>query len=165
MLPNNTQMKSSLYGQSPFKKLESFSNCAPKVNYMNNINNRPNIGFNNNNFMKNKNSNTQTDFYNDRQFNNNMINYTPLIKDRSMGDNQLNINNSSSNKNKNMFQQENQGQNYNPVRGFNNGRPMSGVNNFNNNIRNQNKKAIEEETVEIKKEGRKQCNDILKRRK
>ena len=27
----------------------------------------------------------------------------------------------------------------------------------------KNKKAIEEETVEIKKEGRKQCNDILKR--
>jgi len=35
MLPNNTQMKSSLYGQSPFKKLENFSNCAQKVNYMN----------------------------------------------------------------------------------------------------------------------------------
>ena len=128
--PNNNKNSSV----SPFR-----NNNDNSAGFMNNINNRPNIGFNNNNYMKNKNSNTQTDFYNDRQFNNNMINYTPLIKDRSMGDNQLNINNSSSNKNKNMFQQQNQAQNYNPVRGFNNGRPMSGVNNFNNNIRNQNK--------------------------
>ena len=131
---NNNLRNNNKNNISPFR-----NNNDNSAGFMNN--NRPNPGFiNNNNFMKNKNSNTQTDFYNDRQFNNNIINYTPLTKERSLAENQSTNNNTSSNKNKNLFQQPNQTPNYNPVSRFNNGRPMnSGVNNFNNNIRNQNK--------------------------
>ena len=161
---NNNNNKSNV---SPFRNNNNNNNNLRNNNHKNNIspfrnnnndnsagfmNNRPNNVFNNNNnnnsnnnFMKNKNSNTQTDFYNNdnRQFNNNMINYTPITKERSLLENQPNSNNTTSNKNKNIFQQPNQVQNnYNPVSRFNNGRPMSGgngINNFNSNIRNQNK--------------------------
>ena len=106
------------------------------------LNNRQNIALNNN-YIKNKNNNTATNFYKENQFQN-MINYTPLVKERErgMGDNNSNNNtsNSSNNKNKNMFSQKNQPMtNYNPVSRFNN-RPMnSGGNNFNKNISNQNR--------------------------
>ena len=104
------------------------------------LNNRQNIGLNNN-YIKNKNNNTATNFYKENQFQN-MINYTPLVKERGIGDNNSNNNtsNSSNNKNKNIFSQKNQPMtNYNPVNRFS-GRPMSsGGNNFNKNIGNQNR--------------------------
>ena len=105
------------------------------------LNNRQNYGLNNN-YIKNKNNNTATNFYKDNQFQN-MINYTPIGKERGIGDNASNNNNSntSNNKNKNIFSQKNhQMANYNPVSRFNNGRPMnSGGNNFNKNMINQNR--------------------------
>ena len=109
------------------------------------MNNRQNLGMNNN-YIKNKNNNTATNFYKDNKFQN-MINYTPLVKDRDrpIGDNLTNNNTSNSsnnnNKNKNIFSQKNQQMtNYNPVSRFNNGRPMSGGgNNFNKNMINQNR--------------------------
>ena len=104
------------------------------------LNNRQNIGLNNN-YIKNKNNNTATNFYKDNQFQN-MINYTPIGKERGIGDNVSNNNtsNTSNNKNKNIFSQKNQQMsNYNPVSRFN-GRPMnSGGNNFNKNMINQNR--------------------------
>jgi hypothetical protein len=101
-------------------------------------NNRQNMGFNNNKIIKDPiMNNTQSNFYKERPFDD-MLNYTPLIKDRGQMENQSNSNSN----NKNIFAPPNQPiSNYNPVSRFNNGRPMNsgGVNNFNNNIRNQNK--------------------------
>ena len=105
------------------------------------MNNRQNIALNNN-YIKNKNNNTATNFYKENQFQN-MINYTPLVKEREreLGDNNSNniTSNNSNNKNKNMFSQKNQPMtNYNQVSRFNNGRSMnSGGNNFNKNMVNQ----------------------------
>ena len=86
-------------------------------NMDNNINTNSSAGFmnmnkNNNNYIKNANM-SQQNFYNEKQMNN-IINYTPLIKER------------------NIREEQNQMNNYNPIRGFINGKPG---NNFNKNIR------------------------------
>jgi hypothetical protein len=118
------------------------NNVSPFRNDNNNSNdfnnNRQNMGFNNNKLIKDPMmNNTQNNFYKERPYDD-MLNYTPLIKDRGQMENQSNSNSN----NKNIFAPQNQPiSNYNPVSRFNNGRPMNsgGVNNFNNNIRNQNK--------------------------
>ena len=141
-IPKNNNDKNKGYinnnkNVSPFRNLNDNSDGF----LHNNMNNRQNFGLNNNN-IKNKNMNsTAKDFYKENQFNN-IINYTPLIKERGRMDNSSNNNASSNsnNKNKNIFPQRNQPiSNYNPVSRFNNGRPMSGGNNFNKNIINQNR--------------------------
>ena len=102
---------------SPFRSnnIENNNSSAGFMN-MNNINN--NINNNNNNiYIKNPN-NTQQNFYNEKQMNN-IINYTPLIKER------------------NIKEQQNQLNNYNPIRGLMNGKTVNNSgNNFNKNIRN-----------------------------
>ena len=100
------------------------NNVSPfRNNYIDNnyINNNSSAGFmnmnKNNNYIKNPNmSNTQQNFYSEKQMNN-IINYTPLMKER------------------NIREQQNQISNYNPVRGFVNGKPgNNSANNFNKNI-------------------------------
>ena len=102
---------------SPFhsNNVENNNSSAGFMN-MNNIN--KNINNNNNNiYIKNPN-NTQQNFYNEKQMNN-IINYTPLIKER------------------NIKEQQNQLNNYNPIRGLMNGKAVNNSgNNFNKNIRN-----------------------------
>ena len=90
----------------------------------NNINNNSSAGFmnmnkniNNNNIKNSNMSNTQQNFYSEKQMNN-IINYTPILKER------------------NIREQQNQMPNYNPQRGFINGKPgNNSSNNFNKNIR------------------------------
>ena len=114
---NNNTSKNKNNNISPFR-VNNHEN--------NNINNNNNssAGFMNmnkninNNFIKNHNmSNTQQNFYSEKQMNN-IINYTPLIKER------------------NIREQQNQIANYNPIRGLMNGKQVNNSgNNFNKNIR------------------------------
>ena len=126
------------------KNIHNNNNVSPFRSNNNNINknNRQNflVGNNNNiktnNYIKNPNmSNTQQNFYKDKekQFNN-IMNYTPLIKERNIRENNNNSNSTNINSsNKGIFsqqQQQNQISNYNAIRSYNN------TNNFNKNIRN-----------------------------
>ena len=121
--------KSNNYILNKKKKKNKNNNISPfRVNNHennNNINNNSSAGFMNmnkninNNFIKNNHnmSNTQQNFYSEKQMNN-IINYTPLIKERNIRD------------------QQNQIANYNPIRGLMNGKQVNNTgNNFNKNIR------------------------------
>ena len=103
---------------SPFRSnnIENNNNSSAGFMNMNNIN--KNINNNNNNiYIKNPN-NTQQNFYSEKQMNN-IINYTPLIKERNIKEQQSQLNN------------------YNPIRGLMNGKVVNNSgNNFNKNIRN-----------------------------
>ena len=114
---NNNTSKNKNNNISPFRVNNHENN--------NNINNNSSAGFMNmnkninNNFIKNNHnmSNTQQNFYSEKQMNN-IINYTPLIKERNIRD------------------QQNQIANYNPIRGLMNGKQVNNTgNNFNKNIR------------------------------
>ena len=114
---NNNYLLNNKNNISPFRSnniennnINSNNSSAGFMNMNKNINN--------NNYIKNPNmSNTQQNFYSEKQMNN-IINYTPLIKER------------------NIREQQNQMSNYNPIRGFINGKPGNNSgNNFNKNIR------------------------------
>ena len=111
----NNNNKNNNNNISPFRSnnIENNNNSSAGFMNMNNINNNNN----NNIYIKNPN-NTQQNFYSEKQMNN-IINYTPLIKER------------------NIKEQQNQLNNYNPIRGLMNGKTLNNSgNNFNKNIRN-----------------------------
>ena len=113
-ITNNNNKNNNNNNISPFHSNNMDNN--------NNINTNSSAGFmnmnKNNNYIKNPNmSNTQQNFYNEKQMNN-IMNYSSLIKER------------------NIREQQNQMNNYNPIRGFVNGKPGNNSgNNFNKNIR------------------------------
>ncbi len=126
---NNIKTNKNNNNVSPFRSNNNMNNNRQNILVGNNNNNN----VKNNNYIKNPNmSNTQQNFYKEKQFNN-IMNYTPLIKERNIRENN-NTNSSKINNNKGIFSQhQNQISNYNAIRGFNNS------NNFNKNIRNNNK--------------------------
>ena len=119
MLNNNNSKNKNNNNISPFRvnNMENNNNINTNNSSAGFMNMNKNV--NNNNYIKNHNmSNTQQNFYSEKQMNN-IINYTPLIKDR------------------NIREQQNQISNYNPIRGFMNGKQSNNTgNNFNKNIRN-----------------------------
>ena len=80
------------------------------------------MGFNNSKIIKDPiMNNTQSNFYKEKPFDD-MLNITPLIKDRGQMESQSN----SNSKNKNIFSPKNQPISYyNPISRFNNGRPIN----------------------------------------